>query len=269
MEIISKETTTQSSSEVLTHLQALLSEFLEKHPNMTINGLSKRCSVSEPTLRRIKNGQVKTLPSVTTIVDILSYISKEKTIVRLVEKYPGPIADFLKEKIPQTNNSKTPEYSELLNRTLKDPVKYIIYKLAANDTGVDLEKIVEFFGRYGENHLDELLQQNLVEQRGDRYFAKIENFVLSHDLFVSHFKTVADFIKPHKLITASKSHSPLFANYSGSLNKKAYSTILNIQRAAFKKIISVLVDEKSSGEIPTFIIGAVDTLDSKSADEFN
>lgn len=270
MEILNQPSNTQeSNSDVLTHLQAILNDFLERHPNMTVNGLSKRCAVSEPTLRRIRNGQVKTLPSVTTMVDILSYISKEKSIVGIVEKYPGPVGEFLKEKIPQTNNSKTPEYSEVLNRTLKDPVKYLIYKLAANDVGIDLEKVVELFGRYGESHLEELMQQNLVELRDDRYFAKIENFVLSHDLFVSHFKTVADFIKPQKLITASRAHSPLFANYSGSINKKAYSAILNIQRAALKKIINILVDEKSSGEIPTFVLSAIDTLDSKSADEFN
>lgn len=270
MDILSEIENPATNSDVCVQqqLQTVLNEFLHDHPQLTINGLSKRCAVSEPTLRRIRNGQIKTLPSVTTVIDILSYISKEKSIVNLIEKYPGPIAEFLKEKVPQTNNKNKPEYSELLNKTLKDPVKYLIYKLAANDTGISPDKVSELFGRYGESQLEDLVALNLLEQRGSTYHAKIENFVLSHDLFVGHFKMVADFIKPHKLMTAPKSHSPLFANYSASLNKKAYSTILGIQRAAFKKIINVLVDKNSSGNIPTFILGAIDTLDSRSADEF-
>lgn len=254
---------------VQSHLQDVLNLFLDEHPNLSINGISKRCSVSEPTLRRIRSGQVKTLPSVTTIVEILTYISKSKSVVELVAKYPGPIAEFLKDKVPQATHKKQPVYSEKLNAALMDPVKYLIYKLAVNDIGVTSEKITELFGQYGMTHLEELIKLELIERREESYHATIDYFMPSHDQFVTHFKSVADFIKPHKLSSAPKAYSPIFANYSSSLNKKAYTTIINIQRAALKKIVNVLVDEKSSGNIPTFVLGAIDTLDTKSANEIN
>jgi len=85
---------------------------------------------------------------------------------------------------------------------------------------------------------------------------------------VEHFKTMADFIKPHKHANANKAYSPIFSNYSASINKLAYSEILKVQRKATKKIAKILNSQKSLGSIPTFIINAVDTIDSRCADEF-
>ena len=78
---------------LITHLQTVIRSYLDQHTRISLNGLSKRCSVSEPTLRRIMNGQVKTAPTLTTVVDILSTIGKESRLSKLIDMYPGPIAE--------------------------------------------------------------------------------------------------------------------------------------------------------------------------------
>jgi hypothetical protein len=52
------------------------------------------------------------------------------------------------------------------------------------------------------------------------------------------------------------------------LNKAAYSKILSVQRAANKKIVQIMQSDESQGEIPSFFLNAIDTLDEKIADEF-
>ena len=71
-------------SEVFEQLQNILLCFLEdRGRHMSLYALSKKCTVSEPTLRRIKNNQTKTLPNTSTIIGLLSYIYKEPEVVLL------------------------------------------------------------------------------------------------------------------------------------------------------------------------------------------
>ena len=163
---------------------------------------------------------------------------------------------------------KNLQYSEELSAALKDPAKYVLYKLATSEDGVTLEKAVELFGIYGQRQVETLVAEGLLLERDEKYFAKISSFALSHDVFIEHFKTMADFIKPHKHAQANKAYSPIFSNYSGTVSKKSYSEILKIQRAAQKKIAKIISNDDEPGHIPTFYICAVDTIDHLCADEF-
>ena len=256
-------------SPIFTHLREILDQFMEFHPQLSLNGLAKRSTVSEPTLRRIRNGQLKTIPEVTTIIDLLCYISKEADARKIPLLFPGPLSEFLKSKMPQIDAHIEIQVSDHLTEKLKNPVKYIIYKLASNDEGVCKEKVLDLFGNYGASQLKALVQENLVVEDGEAYFARVANFCLMNEVFVEHFKATADFIKPENVTNSPKNLSPLFTNYSSGLNKKGYSEILKIQRQALRKIREVMVDQKFKGSIPSFYLSAVDTLDSKSADDFD
>lgn len=249
-------------------LQAILIAYLDSRPHISLNGLSKRCAVSEPTLRRIRKGQLKTLPSVYNIMEILRYVSQKEEAKDILKHFGGPLEKYLDSKFPQINSIEKIEVSEHLTRALKDPVKYLIYKLSVNSEGVSLEKVIELFGSYGEKQLQAMMQERLVEKRGENYFGTVEYFALSGDVFIEHFKSTADFIKVNKVANSKKNHSPHFANSSTGLNKKGYSEILRIQRAALKKIRKVMSEKKFLGKIPTFYLSAIDTIDLKSADEF-
>ena len=70
----SKDLAQTQSLSVADHLRLIITQYLEKRPQLSVNGISKRCNVSEPTLRRIMSGKVKTIPQITTLLDILTYI---------------------------------------------------------------------------------------------------------------------------------------------------------------------------------------------------
>jgi len=116
---------------VLVQLRDVLVKYLESRPHLTLNGLSKRCAVSEPTLRRIRKGQVKTIPSVSTIFELLSYLSGETQAKKIMACYPGPLQEYLSFKAQAIEDFQKIEFSDFLSVALKDPVKYVIYKLAA------------------------------------------------------------------------------------------------------------------------------------------
>ena len=250
------------------HLQDILNQHLADHPRLSINSLAQRCSVSEPTLRRIKNGQLKTLPSISTIMDLLTFLSGQSNTSEILKIYSGPVADFLREKIEFIDSIQDFEYSDTLAKSLRDPVKYMVFKLTCSDSGVRTDKVTELFGEYGKTQLNILTREGFVIDHGTHFKSTIEKFSLPNDMFVEHFKTVANFIKPNKHATAAKSHSPIFANFSNSIHKQAYAEILKVQRAATRRIGQILFDKSSSGEIPTFFLTAVDTIDSICADEF-
>jgi transcriptional regulator with XRE-family HTH domain len=253
----------QQPTQVLENLRQVIQTFLDQHDRISLNGLSKKCQVSEPTLRRIMSGKVKTMPTLTTIVDILATISKENRLPELIKQYPGPIAEVLKEGFSLVNDEELPyQFSAELNEVLRDEQRYLIFKLAANSSGVRRDRVKELFGLLGEQKLDDLIARDLVyEKLVDQQrvaFTRIEGFSLSHELFISHFKAVANYID-----TSARpgNKNNLYYNFSESVNETGRREILNIQRQALKKIIAILNDEKYRGELPLFVLSAIDTLE--------
>ena len=246
-------------------LQVILKEYLKQRPQMSLNGLSKKCSVSEPTLRRIMKGQIKTLPNITIVLDILTYINNEKNILKITKTYPGPIADYLKEMLTHSMDCRS-DYDISLNNELKNPTKYLIYKLASNTSGVTHQKILDLFGSHGLMFANDLIEKDFIECRENIYFSKSHSFTVGHEDFNDKFKAVSEFIKTQKI----ESHStlnPLFVNYSNSVSAEAYKEVISLQRKTLKKIRTILSDDKSVGEIPLFLLLAVDTLDHLTADQ--
>ncbi len=259
------------ASSLLDELQSILQRYLDEKKNLTLNGLSKKCRVSEPTLRRIVKGQVKTVPNVTTVLDILSTVSGEKSPLAIAVKYPGPINDFLRKMIPQIEESKT-DFDPGLNAEFRNPTKYLVYKLASNAGGVSEEKISTLFGNQGMVQLKALMDEGHLKIENGVYFAASKNFMGNQKDFVPNFKVMADFIKMNRTYGATNLN-PVCANFSDSVSLDAYKKIATIQKNALMKIRAVMTDEKSAGPVPIFLLLAIDTLDSlaayEMAEEFN
>jgi len=248
------------------HLKSVIEDYIGSSKYLSVSGFSKKCGVSEPTIRRILTGRIKTLPQVSTVLDILSYVSGETSARPLVEKYPGPIAEYLKDRIPQLQFFD-PTYDPQLNRELENQVKYIIFKLSLNDSGVTLEKVKELYGQMGENYLNELVQKGYLAKEGEAYRSVFENFSADLGQFVNHFKATADFIKVKATSSLTDPLQPVIANYSWEVSKDQYKRIQKIQSTALAKIREVLLEKGHSGEIPIFLLAALDTLDLKSASD--
>lgn len=254
------------SESVREDLTRILADYFKRYPHVSLNALAKKCRISEPTLRRLYRGQIKTLPTETTIVDILSVISKKSGIKELIDTYPGPIANYLKQTFGVFDNcGGNYTYRPELSEALKDPTRYLIYKLAANSRGVSKRKVLELFGAHSEAHLNEMVSSTLLYESGGFYHTKSEGFSLGLDHFVDHFKLTANFIKTAPHPGGVKDN--LFYNASNSVNAHGREKILTIARKAMSEIVKVLNDPNYDGNIPLFILNAVDSLDVKRASD--
>ncbi len=255
-------------SSVVEHLSQVVKEYLEARPHFSLNGLSKKCGVSEPTLRRIVGQKIKTIPQSTTVLDILSFISGVDSIQSISKRYPGAIAEFLTDHFPVSENFDQ-EYSSALNAEFENPIKYLIFKLAGNDSGVRKEKIKELFGAHGIALFEEMIAKGFIDQVSpSHYRAKAKSFRTSNEIFTRNFKLMADYIKTSKH-GQKKNLNPFFINKSNSINAKAYEKIVKIQRQAFAKIHQIMDEEGSQGELPVFFLSAIDTQDLKAAFEWD
>ena len=137
-------------SEEFDQLQSLLLDYFNgAGKNVSVYGLAKRCSVSEPTLRRIKSGKIKGLPYTSTIISLLSYILKEKDLKNIIDKVGDPLASYLRDKCDFIKDVQSLQQSEDLGDKLSTPVRYVLYKLAVGENGLTEEKAVEIFGHMG------------------------------------------------------------------------------------------------------------------------
>ena len=267
MEMITENTNFESITDLNAlpqHLKSVIDAYIGSSKYLSVSGFSKKCGVSEPTIRRILTGKIKTLPQASTVLDILSYISGETSARSLVEKYPGPIAEYLKDRIPQLQWFD-PVYNPQLNRELENQVKYIIFKLSLNDSGVTLDKVKELYGQMGENYLNEMVQKGFIAKEGETYRSVFESFSADLAQFVNHFKATADFIKVSASSSLQDSLKPVIANYSWEVSKEQYKKIQKVQTVALAKIREILQEQGHEPKIPMFLLAALDTLDLKTA----
>lgn len=264
---LGKSKPTQGSSKqeaLLDNLSSLVQTYLEEHPHLSLMALSQRCDVSEPTLRRIKNKDFKSLPTASTILNLVSYIGGEKEIPKLCEIFSGPIGDYLNEVFPGAKNHSR-RFDPELNKMLKNDVYYLIYKLCCHPVGLSKERAMRLFGNLGEKVIKNLLDLEYIEERGGRYHTLGDWFATSPEDIAGKIKILTDFMKfqdhPTDLYL-----TPINANYSSSVNSKAYREVVKLQRSCLKKIRKVLQSEESRGNIPLFMFSAIDTLDTKLPD---
>ncbi len=248
-------------------LQNVLTTYFKEKPHVSINALSKKCKISEPTLRRLTKGQVKTLPTTSTILDILTIVSGETNTTKIAKLYPGPIAEYLDYILPKLQNSSV-EYNSDLNTELSNPTKYLIFKLSANSCGLRSNQMRDLFGAVGEKFAVELMQKGFLRKEGSTYYSNLKHFSTNQDAFISNFKLVADFIKVN-LDNSQSSSLALKANFSESLSLQAYKEILLIQKKALRKITAIMSAETSKGDIPVFLLSAIDTFESKTISDSN
>lgn len=177
-------------------LSAIIDDYLVKKPHLSLNALAKKCCVSESTLRRLRKRQVKTLPKIETVLDILTTVYSERNIQKIIETIDDPLESYLSRLFNVINQQKASyDYDASISKELKDTVAYLIYKLAANRTGVKKETVSEMFGNWGLQKLALLESKSLVYRMVGRYHARTKSFSLSDDLFIQNFQATAGFIR--------------------------------------------------------------------------
>ncbi len=239
-------------------LRSLIDSHLEKHPSLSLNAIAKRSGVSEATLRRIMSDKNKQAPAPNIVLQLVSFIKKEKRIAVLLQKTEGEIGNYLRKSFDQfIFDREEIEMHFDLNKLFIDKDMYLIYKLAANSNGISLGEIEKILGATGKNKLLELTEKNVVEKRVDGNFHALnKSFSVDVQVAKNFLPEMIRFFKP-ELAHEGKT---LFYSLSESMNEEGIKKIKSIQLDAIKAIYDIMCDTQYQGKIPYFSVSLQDTM---------
>jgi len=245
-------------------LREMVKTYMKQFPSLTLNAFSKRTNVPGTTLRRLlkDDGNSKNQECAPHIVlNLCSYIFKEKRISHLLECVPGIVGDYLRKNFDQFIFSKESS-DHLLNlnleSVLKDEVNYILYKLGANKCGTTRDEIQQVLGSIGINRLEKFLIQGLfIEDHQTQTFHSVEkNFSLSLPLAKKHAHSLLDFYKETEVAQGLN----LFYSLSEGLTLEGIKKVKEIEKEAVKKIHEVMGQGIYHGTIPYYALVLSETF---------
>ncbi len=244
--------------DLIRSLTEMISMYMSRNSQLTLNALAARSNVPVTTLRRLMSGQQKNEVAPHSVLNIVSYVLREKNLSTILEKAEPSIADFLRKHFGNFvfATGGTHSYDCDLNIELKDESKYLIYKLAANHSGTDFMTIVENFGAHGKKKADEMIKDGLLKEEEGRLHAREKNFSLDLSIAAQHLPALVQFYKP---TTIAQGRNSMFS-MSESLNEIAIAEIKKIQRECVQKIHSIMNDSDYFGHIPYFTINLSETM---------
>jgi hypothetical protein len=243
--------------DLISQLHQLINSYLEKYSQVSLNALASRSNIPVSTLRRISLGQQKSDIAPHTVLNLTSYLFKEKNLTDLLKKVDPVIKEYLEKHFGQfIFASEKRVYDVDLNNYLQDQQRYFIYKLAANHNGTTLMEVMELFGRQGEIKVQDMLNLDLVFEEGGRLHAKDKDFSLDLKVAASHLPELVRLYKPETLAQGLN----LFYSLSESMSREAIVEIKNIQREAANKIAAIMDDKNNKGSIPYFTVNLAETF---------
>lgn len=252
--------TKPSESSVNLQLRRMTSEYLEKHPGLTLNALAQRSGVPATTMRRLMQDEGRSELAPHSVLALVSYLLKEKKISKILKTITGPVADLLNKCFDQfifDEKSSTHELNNDLNTIFRDKTCYLVYKLAANTMGTCIEDIRDAFGLLGLNKLNEMIDKGWIISGSDgRLHAKEKNF--SVDLALAHqlSHSLVDLYKPCDL----KKGYNLFYSLSEGMTNEGIQKIKEIEKEAVKKIYDIMCTKNMQGDIPYFALIISDVM---------
>ncbi|HXH31287.1 MAG TPA: hypothetical protein VNJ01_10785 [Bacteriovoracaceae bacterium] len=247
----------QHENELIQSLQCMISAYLDKNGQLTLNALAQRSNVPVTTLRRLMSGQQKNEIAPHSVLNLVSYVLREKNLQALLGKLDSSVAEFLRKHFGNfIFSSETRQYNCDLNSELKDQTKYLIYKLSANHNGTDLMTIVENFGAHGKKKAEEMIAAGLLLENYGRLHAGEKNFSLDLGVAAEHLPALVRFYKPDTIAEGKNS----FFSMSEALTMEAIVEIKKIQRDCVEKMHAMMNRPESLGTVPYFTINLSETL---------
>lgn len=244
-------------NELIQSLQNMISLYLGKNPQLTLNALAGRSNVPVTSLRRLMSGQQKNEIAPHSVLNLVSYILREKNLSDLLLKVDVSISEFLRKHFGHfIFASETRVYNCDLNTELRDQTKYLIYKLAANHNGTDLMTVVDNFGSHGKRKVDEMLNQGLLLMQDERLHAREKNFSLDLRIAADHLPALVQFYKPESMTKGLNT----YYNMSESLSPEGIQKIKELQRECVKSMNAIMNNEQYFGSIPYFTINLAETM---------
>lgn len=249
-----------ATNSVNSQLRTMTTEYLDKHPGLTLNALAQRCGVPATTMRRLMQEEQRQELAPHSVLSLVAYLLKEKKISRILKIVRGPVAELLTKCFDQfifDEKSSDHEMHSDLNTIFQDKLSYLIYKMAANVCGTSIEEVKNSFGLVGLKKLNDLIEKNWIESNGgERLHAKQKNF--SVDLTLGHELSHAliDLYKPCDVAHGLN----LFFSLSEGMNEEGIKKIKEIEKDAVKKIFDLMNTSNLQGNIPYFAVMVSDVM---------
>ncbi len=244
-------------NDLINSLQLMINSYMSRNPQLTLNALAQRSNIPITSLRRLVGGGQKSEIAPHSVLNLVSYILRERNISKLIAKLDLSIASFLKRHfgnfifVAETNNND-PD----LDLELRDQTKFLIFKMAQNHNGVDLETLTENFGILGTKKIEEMVSDGLLTLLGERLHAVNKNYKINTQLVADHLPALVQFYKPE----LSKEGMNYFAQLNESLNPQAIEKIMAIQKCCLEEIQKIISNVESLGEIPYFYLNLSETM---------
>lgn len=238
-------------------LSTLIEDFLLANKNISINALAMRMNIAETTLRRIRSGNIKRLPTNDNLLKIIFYLFKSTNLNEIKNKLPTSLKKFFEQEYMLVENSLDNPVTVLDSSIVDSQITYLVLKLASNHSGVRRDEVLRLFGELGIMSANHLIQANILFEENQVFHTKISAFRMPDESFIKNFKSTAEFIKTDP----EKRDGPnLYYNLSESLNLDGLTKIQTIQKKAVQEICTILNDKSYKGDLPVFALVAVDTL---------
>lgn len=258
MEVQQKEHS--QSLSVNQELRVMTSLYLERHPGLTLNALAQRSGVPATTMRRLMQEEGRNELAPHSVLALVSYLLKEKKISKILKIVQGPIAELLNKCFDQfifDEDSSNHEMHADLNTLLQDKTTYLVYKLAANKFGTDINEVKDALGLLGLKKLNELTELNwIMADETGKLHAKEKNF--SVDLAIAHQLTHA-LVDQYKPCDVKLGYN-LFYSLSEGMTEEGIKKIKEIEKEAVKKIFDLMNNQIYQGNIPYFAVVLSDII---------
>jgi hypothetical protein len=244
-------------NDLINSLQLMINSYMSRNPQLTLNALAQRSNIPITSLRRLVGGGQKSEIAPHSVLNLVSYILRERNISKLIAKLDLSIASFLKRHfgnfifVSETKNNECDFELEL-----RDQTKFLIFKMAQNHNGVELETLTENFGILGTKKIEEMISDGLLISEGQRLHAVDKNYQVDSQLVADHLPALVQFYKPE----LAKEGMNYFVQLNESLNPEAIEKITEIQRRSLTEIQSIISNVESLGEIPYFYLNLSETM---------
>jgi hypothetical protein len=263
----SKDRSSSPSSPVVVELRKLVEQYLSHHPRLNLQTLASRSQVPVTTLRRLIQDEKKSEVAPHIVLNLCSYILKEKKVTKLLLMLPMVLADFLRKYFGSFcfEGANERVYDDSLNNILKDKLNYLIYKLAANHQGTNFIELSEIFGITGVARARELINQEFlivkkVQQANgieiESIVAKDQDFTLNLTTAASHLPELTKFYRPDCV----GKNLNLMYSLSEGLNKNGIAEVKRLQKKAIEGTLKIMQDPHFQGTIPYFTLNLCESF---------
>lgn len=231
--------------DIVEELSLAISDWVAHSPNRTMGVLQKRTSVSETTLRRIKDQEQKSV-SMENAMELAYVLFDTDEAISFLKKH-FPISGKWQEKVYSKKDDVV-----TLAPFYRDTTSYKIILLCDTQDGATIEDIRAEMGSSGVRELSRLVEFGVIsDENGVHKFSPKEVAMVSSRS--THFAMLENFMKYYQEENANIPGACAEFVYSDGLSPEAVRILSKKIRDFESEVKGMLDDQKFKGNIPWFI----------------